>query len=223
MIGPLAWPDAVLCVLLLVGMPVLAVAQLPLAKAEELDRIPAYVASAVTIAVLAGLALLVGTRAGGLRAVGLVAVSPAVLGRWSLVLAGGGLALLAGFRLIAGVAGWSESAFLRALLPRTRRERVTFVLLSLVAGLGEEVAYRGYAITALAAVLGPVGAAVLSSVSFGVMHAYQGVLGVVRTTVLGGLLAWGFLASGSLWPPIAAHALIDILAGTVLAEHLTAP
>lgn len=222
MIGPLAWPDAVLCVGLLIGMPVLAVAQLPLVRAEELDRVQAYLASAVTIGILAGICLLVGTRAEGVRALGLVAVPTTVLVRWSLVLAGGGLAVLAGFRLVAGTAGWSESAFLRALLPRTRRERVTFVLLSLVAGLGEELAYRGYAIPVLAPALGPVGAAALTSVSFGVMHAYQGVLGVVRTTVLGGFLAWGLLAAGSLWPPIAAHAVVDVLAGTVLAERLTA-
>jgi len=41
--------------------------------------------------------------------------------------------------------------------------------------------------------------------------------------VLGGALAWGFLASGSLWPAIVAHALIDVLAGVVLGERLLSP
>jgi membrane protease YdiL (CAAX protease family) len=63
---------------------------------------------------------------------------------------------------------------------------------------------------------------VLTSAVFGVLHAYQGSLGMVRTAVLGGVLAWGFLASGSLWPAIAAHAVIDVVAGTLLADRLTA-
>ena len=36
---------------------------------------------------------------------------------------------------------------------------------------------------------------------FGAMHVYQGWIGVVRTALRGGVLAGGFLASGSLWPP----------------------
>jgi membrane protease YdiL (CAAX protease family) len=37
---------------------------------------------------------------------------------------------------------------------------------------------------------------------------------------MGAFLAGGFLASGSLWPPILAHTLIDVLAGIVLGERL---
>ena len=66
-------------------------------------------------------------------------------------------------------------------------------------------------------------AAVVSTAVFGIMHAYQGSMGVARTTLMGGVLAWGFLASGSLWPPILAHVLIDVLAGIVLGERLLVP
>jgi membrane protease YdiL (CAAX protease family) len=119
--------------------------------------------------------------------------------------------------------GLRESPLLRTLLPRTGRERAAFVALAVTAGVGEELAYRGYVISVLAGLLGPVGAAVLSSVVFGVLHAYQGPLGVARTAALGGLLAWGFLASGSLWPPIAAHALLDVVLGVALAERMMVP
>jgi membrane protease YdiL (CAAX protease family) len=67
------------------------------------------------------------------------------------------------------------------------------------------------------------GAAVITSVMFGVVHGYQGVLGVLRTGVMGGVLAWGFISSGSLWPVMIAHTLIDLIAGIVLGERLLSP
>jgi membrane protease YdiL (CAAX protease family) len=70
--------------------------------------------------------------------------------------------------------------------------------------------------------IGTFGAAVLTTVVFGILHGYQGRLGILRTGVMGGVLAWGFLASGSLWPPIIAHTLIDLLAGIVFGERLLA-
>jgi membrane protease YdiL (CAAX protease family) len=93
----------------------------------------------------------------------------------------------------------------------------------LAAGLGEELAYRGYAILALAPLTGTLGAAAVTTVVFAVMHAYQGRLGVVRTGVMGAVLAAGFLATGSILPSILAHASIDVLAGVVLGERLLSP
>ncbi len=220
--GGLPWPDAVLCAVLFALMPALALAQVPLAEVDGLERIPAYAASAITIAALAALCWAVGTRSSGPRTLGFVALSSGAFALWTLALAGVGLAVLFGFHGAGKAMGWSESPLLRALLPRTPRERAAFVVLSLAAGTGEEIVYRGYSIPVLAVLLGPLGAAVLTSAVFGVLHAYQGSLGMVRTAVLGGVLAWGFLASGSLWPAIAAHAVIDVVAGTLLADRLTA-
>ena len=63
-------------------------------------------------------------------------------------------------------------------------------------------------------------AALLSSAVFGVLHAYQGWLGMVRTGMLGLLLAAAFLLSGSLWPCIVAHAILDLVAGLLLGDTL---
>jgi len=46
---------------------------------------------------------------------------------------------------------------------------------------------------------------------------------MARSAVLGGVLAGGFLASGSLWPSIAAHAILDVLLGMALAERMMVP
>jgi membrane protease YdiL (CAAX protease family) len=216
----LALADSVLLSLLLVAAPVLSLAQLPAAEETPVERLPAYWGSIGALWLLGSAAWLVGTRTGGMAAIGLVAI-PAVRGLgWAALLVVLGLAIIVCFRQIASWAGVRDSALLRQLLPHTRRERSVFALLSLTAGLAEEVAYRGFAITALASVTGTAGAVAVSSIVFGILHGYQGVLGTIRTALMGAVLAWGFLASGSLWPPILAHVAIDLLAGIVLGERL---
>ena len=88
-------------------------------------------------------------------------------------------------------------------------------------GFGEEMAYRGYALTALVLATGSATLAlIVTSATFGVLHAYQGPIGVVRTGVVGVIMGAAFLHTGSLWPPIFAHALIDLVAGLILKERL---
>ncbi len=215
--------DVATLAVLLVGLPALTLVQLRHLDGIEIHPLPAYVSSAVTLLAMGGVCLAVGARRGGLGAVGLVPMADAPLLSWSVGLLVGGLAMLLLFRFVAGLLGARESPLLLRLLPRTPRERAAFVGLSIAAGVGEEIAFRGYAITILAAALGGAGAAVLTSIVFGILHAYQGALGIVRTAALGGLLAWGFLASGSVWPPILAHAALDVLAGTALADRLMVP
>src|SRR5690606_3911022 len=77
-------------------------------------------------------------------------------------------------------------------------------------------------ITALSPLVGVAGGAVLSSLVFGVLHAYQGTIGIVRTFLMGSVLATGFVLSGSLWPAIIAHTAIDLVAGLVLADWFLA-
>lgn len=218
-----ALPDVLLLALLLGVLPVVSVVQLRYLEAVDIEPLPVYLSSAVTLVILGGASLAVGARQGGLAAVGMVSLAPGPLVAWAGGLTFAGLALLLLFRALGGAVGASETRILRLLLPRTRAERAAFTGLSLAAGAGEEMAYRGYAIPVLAAWMGPLAAAALTSVVFGLLHGYQGRLGVVRTTALGGLLAWGFLGSGSLWPPILAHAALDVLAGTLLADRLMVP
>lgn len=99
-------------------------------------------------------------------------------------------------------------------------EKAAFALLSMIAGFGEEIAYRGYAITALALITGSTPmAVVVSSAAFGVIHTYQGWIGIVRTGLLGAVLAGVFLISDSIWPPIAVHASLDLWAGLVVGDR----
>jgi uncharacterized protein len=101
------------------------------------------------------------------------------------------------------------------LLPRTAGERLGFVLVSLTAGICEEVLYRGFVTWYCAAWTGLIVAVPLSAVLFGIAHVYQGVRQVPRTALMGLGLAGVVIAGGSLWPAVVLHAVIDIVGGEV--------
>lgn len=214
--------DALFLAALVSILPVLAVAQIPLALEARVERVPAYASSAATIAVLGLIAALLGYRRVGWEGLGL---SPLPLGAWlawtsAVTLAASGVVLA--LHEVRRRAGIRESPLLRELIPRTPREKRVFAGLSLAAGFGEEIAFRGYALAAFTLVLGwDWGAAVFTSALFGLLHAYQGPIGMARTTLLGFVLAASLLLSGSLWPAIAAHVALDLLGGLVWGERLT--
>jgi membrane protease YdiL (CAAX protease family) len=205
--------DAVTVVVLLVVLPAFAVAQARALRGVVIPRLPAYASSAATLVLLAAWCTVVAVWGRGPRALGFVAMAPGPAAGWTVSIVLAGLGLMLGFRALGNALGARESETLRQLLPRTPGERLGFAGLSVIAGLGEEIVFRGYALPVVAG---------LTSVAFGVLHAYQGILGVMRTAALGGLLAWGFVAAGSLWPVVAAHAILDILGGLVLTERLMA-
>ena len=99
------------------------------------------------------------------------------------------------------------------LLPRTPVEKIFWIILSITAGLAEEICFRGYVITRMAKLTGSVWPGViLGSISFSLGHLYQGAAGVAVIGIYGVMFALLFLARGSLMPCIVAHALQDILA-----------
>jgi uncharacterized protein len=215
--------DATALAVLLVFLPILAVLQAGMLRSLEVERMGAYVSSALTLLALGGGAWVVGSRHGGGAALGLSPIPWRAFAAWTGGLVAAGLAVTVAFRVAGRRLGLRESRLLRDLLPRTGRERAAFAGLSVAAGVGEELAFRGYVIPVLGGLIGAPLAAVASSLVFGVLHVYQGPLGMARTAVLGGVLAWGFLASGSLWPPMAAHAILDVLLGMALAERMMVP
>jgi membrane protease YdiL (CAAX protease family) len=215
--------DVVALAVLLGVLPALSAYQAGLLPGMDVERGPAYLSTAVTLLVLGGGVWWVGSRHGDGEALGLVALPLGHFVLWTAVLVGAGLALTLAFRWAGLALGLREAPVLRALIPVTGREKAGFAGVSVAAGIGEELAYRGYVIPLLAPILGSWGAVALSSAVFGVLHAYQGPLGVARTAAMGAVLAWGFLGSGSLLPPMAAHAVFNIIVGTVLAERLLVP
>jgi len=108
-----------------------------------------------------------------------------------------------------------------AMLPRNRQELRLGWLLSINAGLSEELMFR----LAIPAVLyGASGSAILSLVVavllFGALHSYQGVSGVVGTTVVGLAMMFAYVATGTILVPIVLHILVDLRSLVVLPSVL---
>ncbi|MGH9124939.1 MAG: CPBP family intramembrane glutamic endopeptidase [Acidimicrobiales bacterium] len=146
----------------------------------------------------------VGTRHQG-AAAGIVVTAAVVLGISALVFYFGGT--------------WIQETLQRqargflALLPRTGEERLWFVGLAVTAGCCEELIFRGFGIAYLRWLwpAAPEWALIaITAAAFGLAHLYQGPRGVVLTGLVGAYFAWVVLSTGSLWPAIAIHALLDL-------------
>lgn len=118
---------------------------------------------------------------------------------------------------------------LHHMLPVSESERRWWVLVSITAGVCEEVFFRGFVPQFLQGQLhggwtmNQTSAWLLSALAFGCCHFYQGVGGVARTT-LGGLM-FGLLAvvTGNLVLPIVLHVLVDLAVLWVYRPQLDTP
>ena len=218
----LAWPARAMTTFLLGPLPALMLLQ-----ARLLDQLPAenereavYFSSAVSVWILAALAMLAARHSGLTRAeLRIEGVSAALL------LGSAGLATLGGLAIMAAGRALkvSESALVDYLIPRTTPEKIAFTGLSFSAGIAEELIFRSFLIAALLEASGSLPIAVAVSVgAFAITHAYQGLVGVVRVTLLGLVLTAPFVLTGSVYPSIIAHTTLDLLAGLVLADWLGA-
>ncbi len=105
------------------------------------------------------------------------------------------------------------------LAPGSGTEIVAWIGLCIIAGIAEEVVFRGYLqrqFTAWARGAAAVGVAV-SAFMFGMAHGYQGVRNMVMLAVFGVLFSLLALYRRSLRPGIFAHSWHDLIAGLALA------
>ena len=112
---------------------------------------------------------------------------------------------------------------LYAILPHDRRELGPYLLLCVVAGIAEEVIYRGVSYRLLIRLgIGVWIAAAILSVIFALAHSVQG----WRSTIFIGLIAAGFhfvvIYSGCLLPAIVAHFAYDAVAGVLIPRWMQA-
>jgi len=209
--------------LLMILLPALALAQAPLLEGERLERSVVYRGSMAAILALGVLSLLLAMPSPGLDAIGIRPLALPAFVAWTTGMTAAGMLLVGLSSRVGSPAAGPRDRLLLHLLPRTGREKRLFAGLSLSAGVGEELAFRGYALAALQLLfLPPWTAAVATSAAFGMMHAYQGMAGILRTALVGVVLAGSVLQTGSLLPAMAAHALVDLGAGLVLGPRLVA-
>jgi membrane protease YdiL (CAAX protease family) len=106
------------------------------------------------------------------------------------------------------------------MLPQTGNELARFYMVSITAGIVEEILWRGFLIWYLSQMMPLWSAALLSAIAFGLAHAYQGWAQVPKITLVGAAFAGLYLLSGSIWLPMILHAAVDILQGRLTYEAL---
>lgn len=104
------------------------------------------------------------------------------------------------------------------ILPATNRELGHFLFLSVAAGVGEEIIFRGFLMHYLVFWFGhtptdTLAAGFFSAVIFARLHGYQGWVAMIKILFLAMLFAALFVLTRSLWPVIIIHALIDMVSG----------
>lgn len=195
----------------------------PLARAGVSGRFADYllIAWRGLASVLAVIAILWGIELGSgrgdlaaaLREIGLHARLPAAqMAVLSLLLFAACFAINLGFMLLRQALRVRPKLATVKLTPQSPSEDLVFaVLVSPVAAVSEEIVFRGLFLTLFTTwTSDPVSAVASQAVLFGLIHLYQGGLGVLRTIAVGLVLGAGTFAAGSLIPAIAAHTLINI-------------
>lgn len=99
------------------------------------------------------------------------------------------------------------------LMPRNTAETCWTAVLSLNAGLSEECFFRLLLPLLLIDLLHKsLLAFAIATILFGLAHFYQGIAGIITTTLLGVVFVGLYLWTGSLWITMATHAALDLFA-----------
>lgn len=110
----------------------------------------------------------------------------------------------------------------RLILPRTKEERTGFQMVALMAGVTEELIYRGFLFHALGLFLpfSNISFVWIGAILFGVAHRYQGWFAILVTGLIGAGFGYLYLALETLWPLIIIHVLIDLVAVYIYKEDV---
>lgn len=98
------------------------------------------------------------------------------------------------------------------VFPTTDRQRYIFIIVPITVGICEEIIFRGYLFQYFQASpygLSAILSLLLCTVIFGLGHYQQGISGIIETLILGYLLGFLYLVTGSLLLPIIIHILYD--------------
>jgi membrane protease YdiL (CAAX protease family) len=94
---------------------------------------------------------------------------------------------------------------------------VVAYVISLTAGVTEEIVFRAYAITRLEELGWKRAAVIVPGVVFTVLHLYQGLFGTLLIGAVTVAFTWLYRWKRSIWPVIVAHALFDGVQLTIAA------
>lgn len=129
------------------------------------------------------------------------------------------LILIPAVDLLSWLAGYAVTPAFVTDIYRSARDTNVVVLLALAlvvaAPVVEETTFRGFLLPSLAqSRLGPVGAILLSSVAWAVLHVQYQPFYLIQIIILGALFGWLRLKSGSTTLTIVLHGLLNLVALT---------
>lgn len=105
-----------------------------------------------------------------------------------------------------------DTVMSQILIPRSKVEKKWFLLVSLTAGICEELVWRGCLIFLLSNIFSSVNIIVIYMVScilFGLAHCYQGMYGVIKTSIIAILFVMIYYVTDSIIPGTVLHFLFD--------------
>ena len=117
---------------------------------------------------------------------------------------------------------YGNHAVLSGILPRSKKEKRLFSLLSLSAGVCEEIIFRGFLLYLLYAIFPGMSIILIifiTSALFGISHFYQRLQGVIGTALFGMLFMCLYLVTDSLILPMLLHFFYDFSITFTLSER----
>jgi len=110
------------------------------------------------------------------------------------------------------------------ILPRTKKEKWMYVLVSSSSGICEEFVYRGFALFLLQAVFPGIPILIIvlfSCMMFGIGHIYQGWEGIIETGLIGAIFMGVLIATNSIIPVMILHFLSNVSGTFFLPDEST--
>ncbi|MGD0189882.1 MAG: CPBP family intramembrane glutamic endopeptidase [Rhizomicrobium sp.] len=104
------------------------------------------------------------------------------------------------------------------IVPQTRAEFLLWPIMVLAASPFEELLFRGFLMWFSAGFAGLSGAVLLSSLLFGLGHAYQGWRGTLRTALVGLSFGIAYALTQSLWWLMVAHIVLNLFTGLLASK-----
>lgn len=102
------------------------------------------------------------------------------------------------------------------LMPTNKSQVLVFtLLLSVTAGICEELIFRAYLFNLTDIYSGTIGAILISSLIFGFWHVYLGWQEVLRTSIMGAVLCSVYIFTDNIIIPIILHVFIDVYSGLI--------
>ena len=115
-----------------------------------------------------------------------------------------------------------DAVISKILIPKSATEKRWFFFVSLTAGICEETVWRGCILFLLSNMFPSVNMIMICAIScvlFGLAHSYQGLHGIIKTSLIAILFVLIYVATNSIFPGIVLHFFFDFSSAFLIKEE----